>query len=133
MTFAMAEATHVARRRETGQRAYLSGRAAEESAVACYASRGAHLREQRWRGQGGEIDLIFQEGGEIVFCEVKCGPTHDAAMARLLPVQASRIMLAASEYMDCLPQGQLSNVRFDLATVAGSGDVRILEAAFGHF
>lgn len=120
-------------RRERGQRAYLSGAAAEAAVAAQYARAGAHLRDLRWRGQGGEIDLIFEDRGQIVFCEVKCAATHDAAMSRLRPAQVSRIMAAASEYMGSLPLGQLSEVRFDLATVAGNGEVRIVQSAFEHF
>lgn len=134
MTQDVIEAGHVGlRQRQRGQRAYLSGAAAEASVAAQYARQGVRLRDVRWRGQGGEIDLILEDAGEIVFCEVKCGPTHDAATERLRPAQVRRIMAAASEYMARLPQGQLSDVRFDLATVSGTGEVRIVEAAFGHF
>ena len=120
-------------RRQRGQRACLSGAAAERSVVAQYQRQGARLRDMRWRGAGGEIDLIFEAGGEVVFCEVKCGPTHAAAAERLRPAQARRIMTAAEAYMADLPDGQLSAVRFDLATVDGRGDVEVQEAAFGHF
>lgn len=120
-------------RRHRGQRAYLAGAAAEQAVAAEYARIGVRLLDRRWRGQGGEIDLVLNDSGEIVFCEVKRGAGHDAAAARLRPSQAQRIMTAASEYMAKLPAGQLSDVRFDLATVCGRGEVRILPAAFGHF
>ncbi|WP_135504017.1 YraN family protein [Roseovarius aestuariivivens] len=121
------------RRRERGQRACLSGAAAERSVIAHYAQHGAGLRDQRWRGGGGEIDLVLDTGDEVVFCEVKRGATHAAAAERLRPAQIRRIIAAASAYMDSLPAGQLSAVRFDLATVDARGHVEVLEAAFGHF
>ncbi len=120
-------------RREKGLCAQLSGAAAEEAVARVYDDRGADLLEARWRGEGGEIDLIFDEGGVIVFCEVKKARSIDEAITRLRPRQAARIHAAATEYFALLPLGQLSEVRFDLAAVDGRGQVQILEGAFSHF
>ena len=119
-------------RRDRGRRAYLTGEAAEKSVVRVYKGRGAELLETRWRGQSGEIDLIFLCNGVYVFCEVKAAPTIEAAVLRLRPVQIRRIHLAASEYLGRTPAGQLSEVRFDLAACEASGRVEITENAFGH-
>ena len=120
-------------RRDRGRRAWLSGVSAERAVAQVYDRCGADLLETRWRGQGGEIDLIFVHHGIYVFCEAKKARSFDAAAERLRPAQMRRIHLAASEYLGCTPRGQLSEVRFDLALVDGAGRVEIREGAFSHF
>ncbi|WP_324753064.1 YraN family protein [Roseovarius sp. Pro17] len=120
-------------RRDRGKRAYNSGLAAEDRAVALYIAAGLRLLETRWRGKSGEIDLILADGEEIVFVEVKQARTHDAAIASLRPAQMRRIHLAGSEYLGHCPKGQLTDVRFDLAVVDGAGRCDIMQGAFSHF
>ena len=120
-------------RQEAGKRADLSGRAAEERVSATYERLGFDLIESRWRGQGGEIDLIFNQGDLLVFTEVKKARDVDAAIRSLRPAQMRRIHLAASEYLGQTQNGQLSDVRFDLAMMDGAGQVQIMESAFSHF
>lgn len=120
-------------RRDRGKRAYNSGLAAEDRAVALYTAAGLRLLESRWRGKSGEIDLILAKGEEIVFAEVKQARTHDAAIASLRPAQMRRIHAAGSEYLAHCPKGQLTNVRFDLAVVDGAGCFNIMEGMFSHF
>lgn len=122
-----------AHRRRRGQRAYLSGCAAEKTAATGYDRRGADLLETRWRGKGGEIDLIFHQNGIYIFCEVKKAASVDEAAGRLQRRQMQRIHAAASEYLSHTPDGQLSEVRFDLAVVDDTGRLEIIENAFGHF
>lgn len=120
-------------RSQKGQVAFLKGMSAEQSVARAYALRGASVLDTRWRGQGGEIDLILRESGVVVFCEVKAARTVDAAIASLQTRQMQRIHSAASEYIGLLPEGQLTDLRFDLAAVDAQGAVTILENAFGHF
>ena len=94
---------------------------------------GLTLVARRWRGQGGEIDLIFRDGILYIFMEVKKARSFDAALKSLKPSQMRRIHSAASEYLIHSPQGQLSDVRFDLALVDEKGRVEIRQDAFGHF
>ncbi len=120
-------------KRERGRRSFLNGQSAEGLVAKAYLAAGSVLLETRWRGKAGEIDLIFLERGTYVFCEVKAAHTHEAAMQRLLPGQMQRIYMAASEYLSKTPDGQLSDVRFDLASVDAKGEVGIVQNAFGHF
>jgi putative endonuclease len=122
-----------AARRTRGRAAWFAGAAAERTVALDYERRGADLLETRWRGQGGEIDLILRLGPEIVFCEVKAARTAADAIGRLRPAQMRRIHRAASEYLGYVPEGQLAQVRFDLAVVDGAGRPEIIENAFGHF
>ena len=122
-----------AQRYEAGQRAYLSGDSAERSVAAEYFKRGCTVLETRWRGHGGEIDLIIRDGPVYVFCEVKKARNFDVAMTRLRPAQMRRIHAAAEEFLGTTKSGSLSEVRFDLAIMDGQGRIEILENAFGHF
>lgn len=115
-----------------GQRAYLSGDAAEQSVARLYAQRGYQVAERRWRSAAGEIDLIVTGPEGVVFVEVKAARTHDRAAERLSPRQVKRIMAGASEYLACLPTGQLTDVRFDVALADRAGQIEILENAFGQ-
>jgi putative endonuclease len=47
------------------------GRAGEEAALRVYARRGFRLLAQNWRCPLGEIDLVVERDGLLVFCEVK--------------------------------------------------------------
>jgi len=126
-------ATPAPARRDRGKRAYNSGLAAEDRAVALYNAAGLRLLETRWRGKSGEIDLILADGEEIIFAEVKQARDHDAAIASLRPAQMRRIHVAGAEYLAHCPKGQLTDVRFDLAVVDAAGRCDILEGFFSHF
>ncbi|MEM7732380.1 MAG: YraN family protein [Pseudomonadota bacterium] len=121
------------RKCDSGAMAYFAGCAAEATVARAYVDRGCDLLESRWRGQSGEIDLIFLDAGELVFVEVKKARSFDAASERLRPAQMRRIHLAASEYLDHAPDGPLSLMRFDLAVCNAAGEVDIREGAFSHF
>lgn len=129
----MAFETVARHRKQRGARAYHKGASAEKSVALEYDRHGVDLLETRWRGRGGEIDMIFQDRGVYVFCEVKASGSVDQAIARLGPAQMQRIHNAASEYLGQTPLGQLSEVRFDLAVVDAQGVVTVMENAFGHF
>ena len=109
---------------------YHGGLTAEAIVMRDYESRGRTVAGQRWRGKGGEIDLIFREGDRVVFTEVKKSRTHDLALHRLTRRQIDRICAAASEFIGKEPQGSLTDMRFDLATVDQAGTVRVIENAF---
>ncbi|WP_306154766.1 YraN family protein [Roseovarius sp. MMSF_3281] len=128
-----ADSTSKRTRKLRGQAAYLSGVAAEKNVARAYERLGARILDERWRGQGGEIDMILQDGPEIVFCEVKKAKCFDEAIARLRPNQIQRIRNSAAEYLGRLSSGQLTEVRFDLAVVDGNGQAQIIKNAFGHF
>ncbi|MDO5646343.1 YraN family protein [Paracoccus sp. (in: a-proteobacteria)] len=120
-------------RRRRGQRAYQSGLMAEDSVSRLYLRRGATLLASRWRGKAGEIDLIFQDGADIVFVEVKASSTHRAAAERLGRAQMDRICLAACEFCDANGFGGLASMRFDVALVDAQGRVDLIDNAFGAF
>lgn len=114
-----------------GKMAYHSGEAAEQRIAQDYERRGFTVARRRWRGAGGEIDLITRDAGGLVFVEVK--QSHDFARAaeRLSRRQMDRICASAEQFLAGEPDGLLTDVRFDVALVDASGAFEIIENAFG--
>lgn len=115
-----------------GQLAYAAGKAAEYQVADDYARRGHPLMHDRWRGRSGEIDLIAEDGDGLIFIEVKKSRSFDAAAQRVTARQQARIYHAAAEFLEHMPKGQLTNVRFDVALVNQNGEIHVIENAFGH-
>lgn len=111
-------------------RNYCAGQAAERSVERHYRRAGMRCLARRWRGASGEVDLIFDDGSSVIFVEVKASATHGQARGRVSRTQMRRIMGCGSEYVGRLPRGQLTPMRFDLATVNATGDVQLIENAF---
>ncbi len=115
----------------SGAVSYHAGVAAETAVAAHYARAGLVLVAQRWRGAGGEIDLILRDGAVLVFVEVKKSRDFARALLQVTPRKAARIFAAASEYLACEPRGQDTDTRFDVALVAASGRIQVIENALG--
>ncbi|CTQ33407.1 YraN family protein [Jannaschia rubra] len=113
----------------SGSVSYHAGLAAEDSVARHYGDTGRAVVARRWRGKGGEIDVIARDGDDTIFVEVKKSGSHGAAALRLGQRQVRRLMDCAGEYMGTLPGGLLSPVRFDVALVDGSGRIEIIENA----
>jgi putative endonuclease len=129
MTDTAATDPAIAEKVSRGRRAYLSGQAAEETVMRVYQRAGYALANQRWRGGGGEIDLIFRKGNALVFVEVKQSASFARAAEMLKPDQVQRIMDAATAFVAGEPMGQLTEMQFDVALVDGHGQTEILENA----
>ncbi|WP_254430549.1 MULTISPECIES: YraN family protein [unclassified Ruegeria] len=122
----------MATRSTRGTLAYHAGQSAEMSVADDYARRGYRILHHRWRGAGGEIDLIARDSEGLVFIEVKKSHSFDAAAARISKRQMARIYASAAQFLETEPAGQLTNARFDAALVDASGAVQIIENAFGQ-
>ncbi len=116
-------------RQARGAMGYARGLAAEVQVEQVYLRRGARCLERRWRGSGGEIDLIFALDEDVVFVEVKASRTHAQAAAHLSPRQAARLMQSAEAFLGTLPRGTLTPMRIDVALVDAQGRIEILENA----
>ncbi|MEP5732110.1 MAG: YraN family protein [Sulfitobacter sp.] len=116
-----------------GKVAYHAGAAAENRIAEDYERRGFAVARRRWRGAGGEIDLIVRDGAGLIFVEVKQSRCLARAAESLSQRQMTRIYASAEEFLGTEPAGSLTDVRFDVALVDGQGDMQIIENAFGHF
>ena len=116
----------------SGAVSYHAGLAAEDQVAAEYQRRGYAVCQHRWRGKGGEVDLIAQDGDGLIFIEVKKARDFARAVERVTGRQLQRIYDAAGEYLGRMPLGQNTPVRIDVALIDGAGHIQIIENAFGH-
>ena len=117
----------------TGLVSYHAGLAAEGSVEGHYVRAGHVVVQRRWRGAGGEIDLIVRDGDSLIFIEVKKSRDFARAAERVSERQMQRIYATASEFLAGEANGQDTDVRFDVALVNGVGEIQVIENAFGHF
>ncbi|MEE9387018.1 MAG: YraN family protein [Paracoccaceae bacterium] len=116
----------------SGAVSYHAGLAAEAQVAADYVRRGYAMCQQRWRSQGGEIDLIARDGDGYIFVEVKKSRNFARAVERLSQRQLQRIYNAANEFIGQMPLGLNTPARIDVALVDASGQIEIIENAYGH-
>ncbi|MBP7242887.1 MAG: YraN family protein [Amaricoccus sp.] len=109
-----------------GAQRHHTGIAAEEAAAGRYAAEGGRIRASRWRCPEGEIDLVVELPGELVFVEVKARRAHGASAVTAR--QWARIGAAATRYLAERTDGTLP-CRFDLALVDGAGRLERIENA----
>ena len=115
----------------SGATSYHAGLCAEEGVAASYLRAGMELVAQRWRGRGGEIDLVLRDGAVVVFVEVKKSRDFSRALARITQRQVNRIFAAAGEFLAGEPAAMNTETRFDVALVDGMGRIQVIENAFG--
>jgi len=116
----------------SGAVSYYAGLAAEDQVADDYGRRGHATCQRRWRGKGGEIDLIARDGDGLIFVEVKKARDFARAAERLTGRQLGRIYAAATEYLGQMPNGQDTLARIDVALVNAAGQIQIIENAYGH-
>ncbi len=110
-----------------GRGAYFNGLVAEEIAAGTYLRDGGRVLATRWKCSEGEIDLIVDLAGTLVFVEVKARRSHAAAGVAITPAQWRRLGAAAERYLaatgpvDC---------RFDVVLVDRAGVAERIENAW---
>jgi len=113
----------------TGAVSYHAGLSAEDQVARHYERRGLPIAEHRWRGKGGEIDLIARDGEGFVFIEVKKSRDHARAAERLSRRQIQRLFDTAAEFLGQCRSGLNTVARFDVALVDAQGRIEIVEDA----
>ncbi len=116
-------------RTQRGRMAHASGAAAEDQVAQHYCRAGHVVAATRWRGRGGEIDLVIRDGAAVIFVEVKRARDIARAAERVTPRQVARLQAAAAEFLGMEPAGELTDARFDVALVDGTGRITVLENA----
>jgi putative endonuclease len=113
---------------------FMTGRRGEDLAAAFLLEKGYRLLERNWRTRAGEIDIICEDNGVIVFCEVKarrskrCGTGAESVNHR----KQIKLVQIATRYLQ--KNGKLeSRCRFDVLEIdleMGKEAVRHIENAF---
>ena len=112
------------------------GRRGEDLAVAFLLGRGYRILQRNWREKTGEIDIIAERAGVLVFCEVKsrrsvCCGTGAEAVGRH---KQQHIIRTALLYMQKYKVTD-TPCRFDIIEVmpghAGKTALNHIENAFG--
>jgi putative endonuclease len=111
------------------------GSAGEDAVAAWYAGAGYRVVSRNWRVREGELDLVAQRPGEVVFCEVKTrrgdafGTPAEAVNFR----KQQRLRTLALRWL-AAHDVRASSLRFDVAAVTpnrtSGWDVEVLEDAF---
>lgn len=112
----------------SGVGGHMAGLAAEEIAERHYLARGAAVLARRWRSAAGEIDLVIEEAGVVVFVEVKARETHSAAAQSISPRQWRRVAASAEVFMSEAGRAG-GEMRIDAALVDASGALEVIENA----
>ena len=107
----------------SGRVSYEYGKAAEEQVARLYVCEGYRILARRWRGPAGELDLVFERAGEVVFVEVKASRDFARAIASLTQRQIRRIYRSAAHFLGFLSSGQETLSRFDVAVVDRTGGI----------
>jgi len=110
----------------SGSISYHAGLSAEDQVTRHYARDGHVILARRWRGQAGEIDLVAEKDGTVVFIEVKKSRSHARAAERLSQRQLHRIYCSAEDFIGHLPAGANTDCRVDVALLDGQGQIDIL-------
>ena len=106
----------------------------ERSAWEAYRRRGYRLVARNWRCPLGELDLVLEKDGRIVFCEVKARTTSRLGLPyeAVTPAKQRKLRALAEVFSGRRPQPP-RGYRFDVASVTLGPDdaaVHVFEDAF---
>ena len=101
----------------TGPTSTQKGREGEELAVRVLSERGYVIVERNYRARRGEIDIIAEEGGDLVFVEVRCFQDQSVVspLESVSELKKKRLMAAARHYI--ARSTSEPNIRFDVVTI----------------
>jgi putative endonuclease len=109
-----------------------AGARAEERCAELLRQAGLLLVERNWRCRLGEIDLIAEDRGVLVFAEVRMRRAFafGGAGESVTAAKRARLMAAAGLYLSRRGEVQC---RFDVFLVDGpAGDIKWIRDAFGQ-
>lgn len=103
------------------------GAAAEQAAADFLVAQRLKIVARNWRCRLGEIDLIADDRGTLVFVEVRkrSDPRFGDAAASITPAKQAKLIAAAQLYLSTLPR--VPPCRFDAVLIDGNGAPRWLK------
>ncbi len=99
----------------------------ERVAVAHLEANGYRIRERNFRTREGEVDIIAERRGTLVFAEVRTrrGEALGSAAESVTATKAARILAAAQAYVQAT-DGCPADQRIDVIALSLSPDGRVL-------
>jgi len=92
-----------------------------EQAAECYLTgRGLKLLQRNVSSRFGEIDLVMQDGADIVFVEVRYrrDARHGSGAATVTPRKQHKLSMTAGWYLAQNPRQAIRKCRFDVVSIA---------------
>jgi putative endonuclease len=108
------------------------GARGEELVARWYQARGYTVVDRNWRCRDGELDVIVERDGTVVFCEVKTrsSAAFGTGLDAVTRVKQLRIRRLAAQWLLTRASARRPRqVRFDVAAVTGDA-IEVVEAAF---
>ena len=107
------------------------GDRAEDAAAAWLERQGMRVHERNFRSRFGEIDLICDDRGTLVFVEVRkrTSERFGGAAASITATKRNRIVATARIYLASLKHDM--PCRFDAVLINGTGEIEWIRDAFG--
>ena len=109
-----------------------AGARAEDRCAELLRAAGLLLIERNWHCRLGEIDLIAEDRGTLVFAEVRMRRAFafGGAGESVTAAKRARLLAAAGLYLSRRPEARC---RFDVFLVDGpAGDIKWIRDAFGE-
>lgn len=96
------------------------GEQAEQLACSYLQQQGLRLLEKNYRCRQGEIDLVMQHNGNLIFVEVRqrSDERFGGALASVTTKKQEKLRLAALHYLQ--HKAPRANARFDVVAVQGN-------------
>ena len=106
----------------------------EDAAADAYRRRGYRVVARNWRCRLGELDLVVERRGVLVFCEVKSrrGSAYGGGFEAVTWRKQAKLRALAELFLQA-SGSRPASVRFDVASVAVGGSrsaVELFEDAF---
>ncbi len=100
------------------------GRQAETLAWEYLQSRGLRLLQRNFRSRRGEIDLVLQDHGSLVFVEVRYrhASRFGSGAESVDRHKQSKLIACAQHFLQTYPKMARQPCRFDVVSVGGSGE-----------
>ncbi|WP_327584784.1 YraN family protein [Nonomuraea sp. NBC_00507] len=110
------------------------GKQGEELAVIYLKAKGMEIIERNWRCRYGEIDIIAEEGPNLVVVEVKTrsSRSHGTALESVSPAKLDRLRVLAAKWLTTQSR-TFEAVRVDVIALerfAGNFALRHVRGAF---
>lgn len=99
-----------------------------------YTARGYRVLDRNWRCRDGELDLVLEGEGAIVFCEVKTRSSDAFGIGAEAVTRDKQLRIRKLSARWLAEHGRRGNVRFDVVSIlaprGGPPTVQVYEGAF---